>query len=73
MIDYLDGGPSRELPATLEYVGGPRRGRREQIAGLPAAAIALAGGEYRRSIRCADDGALRYVWKADRGARRPGD
>ena len=72
MINYLDGGSSSELPATLEYVGGPRRGRREPIAGLPAAAITLPGGEYRRSIRCADDGALRYVWKADRRARRPG-
>ncbi|MGH2466568.1 MAG: hypothetical protein ACRDGL_02400 [Candidatus Limnocylindrales bacterium] len=63
MIEYLPGlGPTaqRRRPS-VTYVGGPRAGVAERRAAAPAT-IALPGGRYERSVACADDGALRYVW-----------
>ena len=56
----------------VEYVGGPFTGRREVLAGAPEE-IPVPGTEraYRRSVRCADDGALRYVWETDAPRSRP--
>lgn len=53
--------PSIELATRVEYVGGTRDGQVEDRGELPEA-IAAEGGVYRRSVRCAEDGAMRYVW-----------
>lgn len=45
----------------VEYVGGPRDGDREPLLDTRAV-FPSEGGTYRRSVRCADDGALRYVF-----------
>ena len=45
----------------VEYVGGPRDSQRETRTDVPHT-IAGPTGAYRRSLRCADDGAVRYVW-----------
>jgi hypothetical protein len=52
-------GPS---PEVVEYVGGPRNGATEERSGLPET-IPGPDGWYVRSVRCADDGAMRYVWR----------
>jgi hypothetical protein len=62
----LDDGESLSLLAVasrVEYVGGPRDGHSEDLAQLPDV-IAGGDGRYRRSVRCAEDGAMRYVWIA---------
>jgi len=51
-----------DLTSEVEYVGGPRGGQREERQLRPKV-IEAEGGEYDRSFHCADDGALRYVWK----------
>ena len=48
----------------VEYVGGPRDGDRERSGDSPTE-LPSVGGTYRRSLRCADDGALRYVFEED--------
>lgn len=58
-----DQRPTDEGP-TVEFVGGPRDGDRETVTASPAQ-IDASGGSYRRSVRCADDGALRYVFEPD--------
>lgn len=50
--------------ALVEFVGGPRDGKRERLGDTPAL-INADRGTYRRSVRCADDGALRYVYDED--------
>lgn len=45
----------------VEYVDGPWHGTTEELPGLPAT-IPGPDGRYVRSVRCADDGAMRYVW-----------
>jgi hypothetical protein len=60
-MDFLD-APQPDSPL-VEYVGGPRAGERDELPKRPAV-IPMAAGEYRRSMQCADDGALRYVWVA---------
>jgi hypothetical protein len=52
----------------VEYVGGPRSGINERRASLPET-IQAADGRYVRSVRCADDGAMRYVWKGSTPAQ----
>ena len=49
--------------ALVEFVG-PRNGDRELLSDTPTV-IQAEGGTYRRSVRCADDGALRYVFDKD--------
>ena len=62
MIDYLPGNePGPAESGEIEYVGGPRGGQRDRIEAWPAE-LPAEGGAYRRSVACADDGALRYVW-----------
>jgi hypothetical protein len=51
----------------IEYVNGPWAGRQEEQIDLPAT-IPGPGGSYVRSVRCADDGAMRYVWQTSEGA-----
>ena len=46
------------------YVGGPMDGDGGRGRGL-AEEIDLPGGRYVRSLACADDGAVRYVWSED--------
>ena len=53
--------PLIALANRVEYVGGPCAGQSEDRSELPES-IAIAGGVYRRSVRCAEDGAMRYVW-----------
>jgi hypothetical protein len=48
-------------PGLVEFVGGPRDGERERLSHTPAL-IDTGRGTYRQSVRCADDGALRYVF-----------
>jgi hypothetical protein len=63
MIDYPPGDalPAQDGPTEVEFVDGPRAGQRELLRDLPPV-IEAAGGRYRRSVRCVDDGALRYVF-----------
>ena len=62
MIEYLDGGPRPDQSSTILFVGGPRDGEREPVETPTPSEIVLPGGAYARSVQCADDGALRYVW-----------
>jgi hypothetical protein len=48
-------------PEVVEYVDGPRGGTTEELSGLPET-IPAPDGRYVRSVRCADDGAMQYVW-----------
>jgi hypothetical protein len=48
----------------VEYVNGPLNGRTESRLELPDD-ISAPGGRYVHSDRCADDGAVRYVWHGD--------
>jgi hypothetical protein len=48
---------------SIEYVGGPRNGETEKRFDLPSE-IPTPDGIYSRSVRCVDDGAMRYVWRA---------
>jgi hypothetical protein len=61
-IRFLD--DSTPTTDTVEFVGGPRAGERVTLADGPAS-IEMETGIYVRSVRCADDGASRYVWSAD--------
>ena len=62
MIEYLPGcEPASDASAEVEYVGGPWNGERDRLE-QRAATLVTDGGIYRRSISCADDGAVRYVW-----------
>ena len=60
MIDL----PDQPSVDTIEFVGGPWAGEREPDRGQTEV-IPASGGTYHPSVRCADDGALRYVWNAD--------
>jgi hypothetical protein len=53
MIRYLDEQP----PATNEVEF------ERDVLDDPPPSIELPGGSYVRSLRCADDGAVRYVWQ----------
>ena len=46
----------------IEYIGGPLADTSDERDSLPEE-IFIAGGRYARSVRCADDGAMRYVWR----------
>jgi hypothetical protein len=48
---------------SIEYVGGPWNGETEMRLDLPSE-IPTPDGIYSRSVRCVDDGAMRYVWRA---------
>lgn len=52
------------LADSLGFVDGPLDGSRRSVDDPPAT-IAADGGAYRRSVHCADDGAIRYVFEAD--------
>ena len=58
-----DGEPAVPPVQTIEFVDGPRAGEHEADDGRRDV-IAAPGGRYVRSVRCADDGALRYVWQS---------
>ncbi len=59
-ITFLDDHPARQTDQA-EFVGGPLAGRHP--APTPEQRdISLADGAYVRSVRCADDGAIRFVW-----------
>jgi hypothetical protein len=60
-VDEDDALLSIAFASRVEFVGGPRDGRLEDRSDLPEV-IKSGGGEYRRSVRCAEDGAMRYVW-----------
>ena len=66
--------PAIAIASRVEYVGGPRDRLLEDRGDLPAA-IAAKRGVYVRSVCCADDGAMRYVWQdaGDGGARASGE
>lgn len=59
MIRYLD--EQEPESTTVQFVGGPRQGERATLEERPTE-IEMANGSYVRSVQCADDGALRYVW-----------
>jgi hypothetical protein len=59
VIQFLD--EQQPESAMVEFVGGPRGGEHATLDERPPE-IDLPDGVYRRSVRCADDGALRYVW-----------
>jgi len=60
-IQFLQPQPDSQ-PADVEFVDGPWAGRRpapESSQGV----VTLPDGQYVRSVRCADDGVIRYVWR----------
>jgi len=57
--DDADGATA---PASVVFVGGPADGERREVSDPPGA-MPAEGGTYRRSVRCADDGALRFVFE----------
>ncbi len=59
MIQFLD--ERQPESTTVEFVAGPRAGERVTLDERPHE-IEMADGSYIRSVQCADDGALRYVW-----------
>jgi hypothetical protein len=64
MIEYVGGTePGPASTPDVEFVGGPRAGERVVLTTRPEM-IRGAGGVYRRSVACADDGAQRYVWSS---------
>ena len=69
MIQYLPGGEPRLGAGSdvVEFVGGPRNGERVESADPPPQ-LEAPGGTYDRSVHCADDGALRYVFSPHRDA-----
>ncbi len=64
-IRFLDEGARKDDDEPLvEYVAGPLADRRERLARPPhEISVPEAAGIYRRSLKCAEDGALRYVWQ----------
>lgn len=71
MIEYLPGESGAPEPASeVEFVGGPRSGQRATLTVRPGS-IPGVGGMYRRSVACADDRALRYVWVPGAGTNLP--
>jgi hypothetical protein len=61
VIEYLGGSESRPASSPeVEFVGGPRAGEGIVLALRPET-LRSAGGTYRRSVACADDGAQCYV------------
>ena len=63
VIHFADGDGPAVSATEIEFVDGPRAGERAAAGALPAT-IDGSGGIYRRSVACADDGAVRYVWSA---------
>jgi hypothetical protein len=57
-----DPAPTPQPIDEVEFVHGPWAGRHEARSDLPGT-IAAPAGTYQRSVRCADDGAMRYVWQ----------
>jgi alkylmercury lyase len=53
---------AHRLGAKVEFVDGPRDAQRDRLIDTPEQ-ISGDGGRYQRSVRCAGDGALRYVWR----------
>ena len=56
----------------IEFIDGPWADRRADLPGLPDN-IGWGDGRYVRSVRCADDGAMRYVWHASPSGSSEGD
>jgi hypothetical protein len=55
-------GRSRTAPLdAVEFVGGPRA-RQHWTIPDPPSEVVIDGSRYRRSVQCADDGALRFVY-----------
>ena len=52
-----------EARERIEFVGGPWDGTDGELDQLPDV-LEAPEGRYRRSVRCADDGAMRYVWES---------
>jgi hypothetical protein len=63
-MEFLD--ELRPATGVVEFVDGPRAGERTTLPDQPPL-IGTATGRYRRSVHCADDGALRYVWEPTPG------
>jgi hypothetical protein len=53
----------------VEYVDGPWAGPTEDRSALPET-IPAPDGRYVRSVRCVDDGAMRYVWRGSEPAEQ---
>ena len=66
VIEYPAGEEPTPDPSEVEFIDGARE--RAARGDFPAT-INAAGGIYRRSVACADDRAVRYLWTAD----APGD
>jgi hypothetical protein len=68
-IEFLDSVIKEQHgPTIVRYVGGPNDGQSEVVYGREPPAARIIGAEhglYRRSVRCVDDGILRYVWVAE--------
>jgi hypothetical protein len=68
-VEHGEGLRVVDLATRVEYVGGARDGQSGDRADLPET-ITSDGGIYRRSVRCAEDGAMRYVWSETTTDRR---
>ena len=73
VIQLMD-EPARDgrTTSSLVFIGGTLDGvRREHVD--PPDLIEADGESYRRSVRCADDGALRYVLETATGGSKGDD
>jgi hypothetical protein len=62
LIQLLEAAATPPLAGSAVFVGGSRTGERSTLADA-GPTIDAAGGVYRQSVHCADDGALRYVFE----------
>lgn len=65
-LEAADADPTATDLTEVEYVGGPRDAEHETLTETPPVLRGVAD-QNRRSVRCADDGALRYVWQWGEG------
>jgi hypothetical protein len=68
MIRFLD--EQQPESTTVAFVGGTREGERDTLEDRPAE-IQLRDGTHVRSVQCADDRALRYVWRPRESSGAP--
>jgi hypothetical protein len=60
-IRLLDELPTLSEPTSATLISGPFAGLVVRLPAFPEW-LALAASRYERSVRCADDGQLRYVY-----------
>lgn len=65
LIDPVGGRPAADASDQwVVFIDGPRGGQRREWDDAPDS-LPVDGGTYVRSVHCADDGDLRYVFHPD--------